>query len=605
LETTRTSLRWRLGVWAALAITLLAIYPQLSLLRARRSDWNGTPVTFDFDEAAYSAYLNALIEGRPRRNDPYTGRDDQPDSPQPESLFSIQFLPPYALAIPARLFGLSASTMFVALMPVAAFASALALFWLIGAVTGDDRIAVIGALIVLCLSGLTRSWTALWMFLKLHPAYYSLLFLRRYTPAMAFPFFFLFCALIWQALNSKAQRAAYLSAIAAGLTFAILVYSYFYLWTAAAAWLCCLAILSAITRSENWHRRMSLFGTVFALASASLVPYAVLLSHRATTMDSAQLLKLSHAPDVSHPSELFAALALGALIIGAWRGIVRWKNDDALFAASFALLPIVVFNQQIVTGHSLQPIHYDRYIANYAALLSVVLTLTLVWRGRTNLRWRIPNYALICLALAVFGWGLLETRRVIRTWLQTNVAIDEQRPILQRLSKLGHDPTNDSPDTRSVVLCTDLIQADNLSTVAPQPVLWAQHMFVFSGAAAVENRQRLYQYLYYTGVDRKEFEALASQSSYLRLMLFGWERYWPNAVQGAELITQEELQQESNNYSGYIATFNRERATEPLLSYLVTPTQGGANISNLDRWYERDTGEQVSGFTIYHLTLRP
>src|SRR2546423_2445122 len=169
-EATRTStkqneLRWRLGVIAALAITFLALYPQLDLWCTRAQGGTSAYVTLEFDEVAYSAYLNALIADRPRRNDPYTGLSDTPAAPQPETLFSVQFLPPYVLALPARLLGLDASTMFIILAPLIAFASALALFWLLGMITGDERIAAAGVLVILCFGSLAGTPLALRMLL--------------------------------------------------------------------------------------------------------------------------------------------------------------------------------------------------------------------------------------------------------------------------------------------------------------------------------------------------------------------------------------------------------------------------------------------------------
>ena len=85
---------------------LLALWPQINMWIARGQNWQGSYVAVQGDEVAYSAYLNALIDGRPRRNDPYTGRDDsRPANRLPESLFSIQFIPAYAIALPARLLG--------------------------------------------------------------------------------------------------------------------------------------------------------------------------------------------------------------------------------------------------------------------------------------------------------------------------------------------------------------------------------------------------------------------------------------------------------------------------------------------------------------------
>src|SRR6476469_6237569 len=104
---------WKLAILGAIAVTLLSLYPQLLMWGARGREWNGTYAEIHGDEWVYSSYVQALIDGRPRRNDPYTGRDDRPDSPQPESLFSIQLVPAYVIALPARLLGLSSSSAFM------------------------------------------------------------------------------------------------------------------------------------------------------------------------------------------------------------------------------------------------------------------------------------------------------------------------------------------------------------------------------------------------------------------------------------------------------------------------------------------------------------
>lgn len=127
----KESPRWRWGVGAGLLMAALALVPQGYLWAARGGDWQGQYASFQPDETAYPAYVNALIGGRPRRSDPYTGRDDALEAARTETLFSVQFLPAYALALPARLFNLSAATAFILLSPLAAFASTLALFWLL------------------------------------------------------------------------------------------------------------------------------------------------------------------------------------------------------------------------------------------------------------------------------------------------------------------------------------------------------------------------------------------------------------------------------------------------------------------------------------------
>src|SRR4030095_6627429 len=122
---------WKWMVWGAIAITVLSVYPQLLMLSARGREWNGSYAELHGDEWVYSAYVQALIDGRPRRSDPYTGRDYSPVPLQPEPLFSIQFVPSYPIAIPARLLGVSSSTAFIILGILAPLFSCLAIYWLL------------------------------------------------------------------------------------------------------------------------------------------------------------------------------------------------------------------------------------------------------------------------------------------------------------------------------------------------------------------------------------------------------------------------------------------------------------------------------------------
>src|SRR5712664_2513173 len=148
MDQSQPKIEWRWGALAALAMSIIALYPQINLWIARGSAWQGSYVLTQGDEVAYSAYINALIDGRPRRNDPYSGRDDEIQSQQPESLFSIQFVPAYLIAFPARALGISASTAFIVLTPLAAGAASLVLFWLLLMTTGDDGLAATGTIVI-------------------------------------------------------------------------------------------------------------------------------------------------------------------------------------------------------------------------------------------------------------------------------------------------------------------------------------------------------------------------------------------------------------------------------------------------------------------------
>ena len=217
---TEQRIEWKWGVLAALAMTIIGLYPQINLWIVRGSEWQGSYALTQGDEVMYSAYVNALIDGRPRRNDPFNGRDVLPGQPAYESLNSIQFVPPYVVALPARALGLSASTAFIFLLVAAAVGSSLAIFWLLAALTGDSKWAAAGALLTLCFGAFVGSeccWRAN-AFTEMVP------FLRRYPSAVTVPLFFVFCVLVWRALTRESSRARLIYSLAAGILLVVMVF---------------------------------------------------------------------------------------------------------------------------------------------------------------------------------------------------------------------------------------------------------------------------------------------------------------------------------------------------------------------------------------------
>jgi hypothetical protein len=608
----RSRRRWRLGVLAAIAFTLLALYPQGALVFQRGRDWNGSYAYFSQDEIAYSAYVNALINGRPRRNDPYTGRDDAPDeTPQAESLFSIQFLPAYLIAIPARLFGLSAPTTFILLTGIIAFTSVLALFWLINMVTGDDRLAAAAALVVLCLGTYAILYAPIRMLSGADTTftfeYFP--FLRRYVPAVPFPFFFIFCALVWRAANSETRRRGLAYLLASGAVFALLVFSYFYLWTAAAAWLACFSVLWLAARPPEYKKYFKTLLIMVLLGGAALVPYFLLLSNRAPTMDTVQLLAWSHAPDFSRSSIKLGLIVCALIIYAAWRGAINWRERHVLFAASFALTPLIVFNQQVITGRSLQPLHYELYITKYMALLALMLFIALILRGRIKTWTKIPNRALLSVVVLALCWGMVETLVETKRHGWASLDRDEVLPVARRLAELAR-PASQAQDTESTVLYLNLDYADISPVIAPQPVLWSPHVPAFSGVTLDENRERIYQYLYYTGedlsaIDEARTEELDYRRRYLIHSLIEWGHNDPAWTVNWKRISPLDVRAALRGYADYVSAFGREQAARPKLSYVVAEAEALNDFSHLDCWYERDAGERVGKLVLYRVRLRP
>jgi hypothetical protein len=199
---------------------------------------------------------------------------------------------------------------------------------------------------------------------------------------------------------------------------------------------------------------------------------------------------------------------------------------------------------------------------------------------------------------------LLPSKVIIRD----NQFTDRAAAVCQRLRQLSVSDgiTNSSEiDPRRLVLASDNKIAVVLPTFAPQAIFWAPH-FDFLNLAPGESRTRFYQYLYYTGVDGNQFmRELGQPMSTFAAAAFGHERVIPDLSVQARPITSEEIATEGAAYQAYFSSFTRERAVEHILSYLIVPIAGTPNLTNLDRWYQRDKGEQVGEYLLYKVQLRP
>ncbi len=583
----------------------IGLYPQLSLWQTRGQNYQGVYAFNDLDETAYAGYLQALIDGRPRRNNPFTGIDDKPEKPQPESLFSVQFLAPYAAAIPARFFGADASTTLIWISALAALATGLAVYKLTLTLTEDALFAAAATLVVLCCGVLMIGEGAISEILHGWAAYPYFPFLRRYIPAIPFPVFWLFCFAVWRFLTSERIRVRNIYLAFAALCFAALVYSYFYLWTTAAAWMVCLIIVWIIFRPENWRKDARSLLILGLLALIILVPYALMLANRDAAMDNVQLLTRSRAPDLLRRSEIFSLTSLLLICLSGWQKFVVVRNKLTLFTISLAAVPLVVFNQQILTGRLLQPIHYEVFIVNYVSLFAFCLAIFLLWRGTAE---RLPRIALIALpTIAAFAciWGVVEAVYTTAVINHANVLRDEAMPVNKRLRELAQTALFDENGNRVLVLPLDLLQGDDQPALAPQGVLWARHQHVFAGETWKENRERFYYFLYYSGVDGATLEKNLRDGNVITVIsLFGWDRLTGRLSNEARLLTQGEVQAEGENFDNFRNNFDLAQASRRRLSYVIVPTENNFNLANLDRWYERDNGEKIGNYLLYRVKLK-
>jgi hypothetical protein len=117
-------------------------------------------------------------------------------------------------------------------------------------------------------------------------------------------------------------------------------------------------------------------------------------------------------------------------------------------------------------------------------------------------------------------------------------------------------------------------------------------------------------HLYYSKVDgsalRKSFDGTPRDVGlkYARAAIFGHERIIPGMTLHFEPIKDEEIEAAIREYQTYVDSFSREEARKRPLTYAVVLAEDKFDFTNLDRWYERDTGERVGNYVLYKLRLR-
>lgn len=588
---------WKFALVPTVVMIVVALYPQISLWVSRGSAWEGSYAAVNYDEVAYSAYINGLINGKSRKYDPMMGVEHEH-----ESIYSLQFIPAYVIAVPARVLGFSALNTFIILQILIAIFCSLAVFYLLRKVTGNDLAASAGVLIVLCLGnaityeGALSELTGGSLVIEFHP------FLRRYQPGLAFPLFFLMCAAVWTAFISEGTKRITASIIA-GVLFAVLVFSYFYLWTTAAAWLACFfasaLIFGRSPKKTTWLNA----ATIAAIGVAALVPYFLMLSQRSRKSDASQLLSLTHAPDLTAPTVVIGLVTVIAAVLLGLKGRIDARSPTAIFAYAFLLTPFLVMNQQVITGRSLQPVHYEIFIANYCLLTGIVIVIWLAIRGvktesLETVAVSVPNKAFVYLGIAAALWGFYESAHATGR----NSGMVFVRDVVTPAAKYIRDSSVGSA-VPVVVHSPNAITASYIPTIVTGRILWSPHLVSGGVVSEEESKQQFYRFLYFSGFTHVELKlALDTRWFEVTAAIFGGGRALPQLGGINHPITNDEIAEEVAKYRVFTETLTSADAHTPSLTHLIVLNDEPPNMANIDRWYARDEGHVAGLFRVYRLT---
>ena len=337
---------------------------------------------------------------------------------------------------------------------------------------------------------------------------------------------------------------------------------------------------------------------VFVFLFATLVPHFLLLSNRSKTTDASTILEQTRTIVLWRPSLILGCGILLTTIILIKSGWLNLKEQLTLFVISFSVLPLVVFNQQVVTGYSLQPMHYNMYILNYLVLLASALLIAFVWKEKLQ---KVKPVYWLSIALLMCCWGAIEMHYTTYNRYSYNLGRDEAIVVNKRLAEVAREDFNAS--TAQITLNFDWIQADNQPTIAPQAVLWSEHLFFLANMPEEEHRRRYFLYLYYQNKDE----------NWLRKNLLNCPNEACRALLGWSVNPTLQIESQKSNYSEtlkiieyygrFIKNFNSLDASNPVISYLVIPNDKENDLTKLDLWYERGEAEKCGSFTLYQVKL--
>lgn len=577
---------------------VFSLSPQINLWMAKGGISDSVYASHDMDEACYAAYVQSLIDGKPRRNSPYTGTEDGPDTPLKESLFSIQFAAFYPTALVARAFGLSSSTAFILASGVFGFFTGIAVFWLFFILFENPFLSFAGGLVVLAAGALAAGQGSFVRSYFPDSIYYGIAFpfARRIVPLAGFPFLFLFFGGTWKILTTDESRKRVWYMVATSLVFGVLVYSYFYLWTTAFAWLAGVSILLLVLRPDQYRLLLKRLSLLAAAMLVLLIPYLLLLANRSETIDSVQLLEYTRRPDLTRIPELisFAVAAVFGLLAAMRK--IDLRDVRMLFLFSFSLAAPIVFNQQIVTGRSLQPVHYQFFAANYTALFALLslLFLLLTATGKEHF-----NKLVLVVALVGFYIGYIEVTRQA----SLDILRDDFVPIANYIKETS--TTDDDLVMAFDLAGTGLPASDEMPSLASRPVLWALHQRVFADISTEDNLERFFYFLYLQKKDDVWLrEELTKKNPLVMHGVFGWGRNENEVLTEKNPISLEEIEQSVDLYRQFILGFDPTKAAKYPITFVIAHEQAKESFGNFDKYYDREVAGKFRRYILYRTRLR-
>lgn len=367
----------KLAIITAILIGVIIAFPQVYFQLTEKDSYQGIALGGTSDEMSFLMRIQEVRDGHyTLANSSWAEGKDLPYLPPPLSENIASFT--------GQIFGLNlidTITLNRFIFPIFVF---LLIYALLYQLSKRKSVALVASITVLLSTNLVNPM-AVWNLLVYRKTYTDFILFSRFISPINLTFFFGFLLLFWFFLKSpELEQAQYgvkrkwvygiLSGIVLGLSF----YTYPYTWTFLFAFLGCL-ILIFIYKKEWIKIKDIILVTFIALLIA--IPYFW------------NLWQAMHHPLYSEIAFRFGLIKTHSPQVGALVLILlsvfllffsRERKDRYYFCLGLVLTPLIVLNQQIITGMIMIPDHYHWYYHSPLAIIIIAIIIFELFEKKIN-----------------------------------------------------------------------------------------------------------------------------------------------------------------------------------------------------------------------------
>ncbi|MDP3729529.1 MAG: hypothetical protein Q8R26_02130 [bacterium] len=363
-------IRHSLGIVFAIIAGIICIAPQLLLINAAGSDYQGIPFFDINDETYYMARMHDILDGHGWVSSPFIY----------EYKTQVPLMYPlveYLYAIPAFIFGIGLQNIIVFgrfLFPTILFLLVyLLLFRLAEDGTRASKLnAIVGALFVVLGYDIIDYRTAVPFLLGKMQLTPFLIWTRTVNPVTGAILIFSLLLLLWS-LIQKPRRYSF---VMPGIVFGLMI-GYFFSWSISFAIIGSLTLIFIFQKKYDVVKQLLLILPVWAVVSAPYWYNAVRAigspAGEKTALRNA--LFLTHVPVINKVLVATITVFLGFFI---YTYIKKRKAQEKMefwwwFLFALLLSGVTVFSQQIITGRTIWPHHYVQYTIPFSIVVGMIV----------------------------------------------------------------------------------------------------------------------------------------------------------------------------------------------------------------------------------------